>query len=64
MLTNEEIEDFIAELDKNSANMCVNPEHQSLDCQDCYLCRVDFFNWVREDLKKWRMVESIKNLIR
>ena len=50
-MSREEIEEFIVELDKQSRDLCVYPEQQTIDCEDCYLCRVSFFNKVREDLR-------------
>lgn len=51
MLSEEEIERFIVELDRQSRDLCVYPEQQTFTCEDCYLCRVSFFNKVREDLR-------------
>ena len=50
-MSDKDIEKFIEELDKSTDDMCVYPEKQTLDCCDCYLCRVDFFNMVREQLR-------------
>jgi len=50
-MTEKEIEDFIVQLDKDSQDMCVYPNKQTGECCDCYLCRVDFFNNVRKELK-------------
>lgn len=51
-MIDREIEDFVMELDKRSAGLCVYPDKQTIDCCDCYLCRVDFFEQVRADLRK------------
>lgn len=50
-MTQEEIEIFIENLDRASRDMCVYPDKMTLDCCDCYLCRKDFFDHVREELK-------------
>ena len=50
-MTEEEIELFIKQLDQESEDMCVYPNKQTANCEDCYLCRVDFFNHVREELR-------------
>ena len=50
IMNKEEIELFIKELDEQSRDMCVQPESQNFDCEDCYLCRVAFFNRVRKEL--------------
>ena len=50
----EDIEMFIEQLDKNSRDMCVYPDRQTFDCCDCYLCRVDYFNKIREELRNER----------
>ena len=49
----ENIENFISELDQTVTDqeLCVYPDKQTLDCCDCYLCHVDFYNKVREELK-------------
>ena len=47
-----EIEEFIVHLDKKSRDLCVYPDQQTVDCCDCYLCRVSFFNKVREELRQ------------
>lgn len=31
--------------------LCVYPDKQTLDCCDCYLCHVDFYNKIRDELK-------------
>lgn len=54
----EDIEEYITELDEISKDMCVFPEKQTLECCDCYMCRVDFFNIVRSRLIK--EIEDIK----
>lgn len=51
-MIDREIEDFVIELDKQSADLCVYPDKQTIDCCDCYPCRVDFFEQVRADLRK------------
>lgn len=51
MNADERIEEFIVDLDTSSRDKCVNPDNQNLDCCDCYLCRVTYFNNVRSDLK-------------
>ena len=50
-MSEQEIEKFIKELDKDSKDLCVYPDKQNINCSDCYLCRVDFFNKVREELR-------------
>ena len=50
-MSEQEIEDFITDLDKASKDLCVYPDKQNIDCTDCYLCRVDFFNKVRAELR-------------
>ena len=30
--------------------LCVYPHKMTIDCNDCYKCRVDYFNWVRQDM--------------
>lgn len=50
----EDIEIFISQLDKNSQDMCVYPDRQTFDCCDCCLCRVDYFNKIREELRNER----------
>lgn len=52
MLSEEEIEAFITYLDKKTRDLCVHPDGQNIDCCDCYTCRVAYFNWVREDLRR------------
>lgn len=49
----ERVEQFISELDQivTDQELCVYPDKQTLDCCDCYLCHVDFYNKVRSDLK-------------
>ncbi|QHJ84985.1 MAG: hypothetical protein [Bacteriophage sp.] len=49
---NEEIEKFIADLDKTvtEKQLCVYPEKQEYDCCDCYLCHVDYYNHIRQEL--------------
>lgn len=51
-MTSEEIEEFITYLDNESQNMCVYPDKCTFDCCDCYLCRCDYFNHIREELKR------------
>ena len=53
-MSNEEIERFIAELDSlvTEQELCVYPDKQTLDCCDCYLCHIDFYNKARDELKK------------
>lgn len=51
-MSEEEIEEFITELDLNSRDMCVFPNQQTSDCCDCYPCRVSYFNKVRADLRE------------
>ena len=45
-------EDFIVALQKviDEENLCVYPEKQTYTCIDCYFCRLDFFNKVRQEL--------------
>jgi hypothetical protein len=50
----EDIEIFVEQLDKKSRDMCVYPDRQTFDCCDCYLCRVDYFNKIREELRNER----------
>ncbi|MCH1982495.1 hypothetical protein MCG98_16440 [Ruminococcus sp. OA3] len=50
-MTEQEIEDFVRYLDKDTRGYCVAPDQQNPDCCDCYLCRFTFFNQVREELK-------------
>lgn len=52
-LNSEKIEKFISDLDKavTEQELCVYPSKQTLDCCDCYLCHVDFYNRVRNELK-------------
>lgn len=49
----ENIENFISELDKivTEQELCVYPDKQTFDCCDCYLCHMDFYNKVRDELK-------------
>ena len=51
IVSQEEIEQFIKYLDEETQNLCVYPDQQTLDCVDCYLCRVSFFDKVRNDLR-------------
>ena len=50
-LTDLEIEEFIKYLDDKYQDYCVNPDNMNFNCCDCYLCHVDFFNKIREELK-------------
>lgn len=52
-MKDKEIEELITELDKivTEKELCVYPDKQTLDCCDCYLCHVDFYNKVRDELK-------------
>ena len=52
-MDNNEIETLISELDQIviEQELCVYPNKQTLDCCDCYLCHVDFYNKVRDELK-------------
>lgn len=52
-MSEENIKNFIAELDQivTEHELCVYPNKQTLDCCDCYLCHVDFYNKVRDELK-------------
>ena len=52
-MSEENIEKFISELDQTVTDqeLCVYPDKQTLDCCDCYLCHVDFYNKVRDELK-------------
>ena len=50
-MSSEEIEEFIKNLDDLSKDMCVYPDKMTYDCCDCYLCRKDFFEHVRADLR-------------
>lgn len=54
VLTNEEIEKLIEYLDEyvRQNELCVYPEKQTFDCCDCYMCRMDYFNKLRRELKK------------
>lgn len=52
-LTTQEIEEYISYLDGETRQMCVNPDQMTFECNDCYLCRVAFFNGIREDLKDY-----------
>ena len=49
-MTRQELEDFITQLDRNTMELCVYPHKMTIDCNDCYKCRVDYFNWVRQDM--------------
>jgi hypothetical protein len=49
-MTKQFLEDFITKLDQESRDMCVYPDKQTIDCIDCYNCRVDYFNQVRQEL--------------
>lgn len=51
-MTEQKVEDFVRELDRQSTELGVYPDRQTFDCCDCYLCRVDFFKKVRTDLRK------------
>lgn len=51
-MTEQDIETFIRYLDSHSRDMCVYPSKQTTTCCDCYLCRVDYFDQVRNDLRK------------
>lgn len=48
----EDIENFITQLDKDSKDMGIYPNKQTFECNDCYLCRVDYFNNIRKELKE------------
>lgn len=52
-MDNNKIDKFILKLDQIVTNqeLCVYPDKQTLDCCDCYLCHVDFYNKVRDELK-------------
>ena len=52
-MDNNKIDKFILKLDQIVTNqeLCVYPDKQTLDCCDCYLCHVDFYNNVRDELK-------------
>lgn len=52
-MSNEEIEKLIDKLDLvvTKQELCVYPNKQTLDCCDCYLCHVDFYNKIRDELK-------------
>ena len=52
-MTIENIDKFIRTLDQivTEQELCVYPNKQTLDCCDCYLCHVDFYNKVRDELK-------------
>ena len=52
-LTAQEIEEYISYLDGETREMCVAPDNMTFECSDCYLCRVAFFNRIREDLKDY-----------
>lgn len=54
-LTAQEIEEYISYLDGETREMCVNPDHMTFECSDCYLCRVAFFEQVRRDLKEMKI---------
>ena len=51
-MTSEEIEEFIRDLDEQTKDMCVYPDKMTFDCCDCYLCRKDFIDHVREELRE------------
>ena len=53
MVSAEEIERFINMLDEyvRTNEMCVNPSCETYECLDCYLCRIDFYNKVRDELR-------------
>ena len=57
-LSEEEIERFIKYLDEKTRDDCVNPENMTFDCCDCYICRVDFFNKIRNELKNLKFKEG------
>lgn len=46
-----EIDRFIAELDEyvRQYELCVYPDKQTFDCCDCTICRMDFYNKIREN---------------
>ena len=52
-MSTEEIEIFVSKLDEyvRKNELCVYPEKQTFDCCDCYMCRVDYFNKLRRELK-------------
>lgn len=52
-MSDEKIERLISELDQivTERELCVYPDKQTLDCCDCYLCHVDFYNRVRAEIK-------------
>lgn len=50
-MTDQDIEDFVRYLDADTRCCCVAPDQQNPDCCDCYLCRVAYFERVREELK-------------
>ena len=52
-MDNNKIDKFILKLDQIVTNqeLCVYPDKQTLDCCDCYLCHVDFYNKIRDELK-------------
>lgn len=52
-MSDNAIENFISALDRivTEQELCVYPDKQTLDCCDCYLCHVDFYNNVRDELK-------------
>lgn len=54
-LTAQEIEEYISYLDRETREMCVNPDNMTFECCDCYLCRVAFFEQVRRDLKEMKL---------
>lgn len=49
----KDIEEFITYLDQKYKDYCLNPDNMNIDCCDCYPCRKDFFNKVREELKNY-----------
>lgn len=49
-MTRQELEDFITQLDHDSRGLCVYADKMTIDCNDCYECRVNYFNWVRQDM--------------
>lgn len=51
-MTYKELEDFITDLDISSRGMCVYPNQQTLDCCDCYMCRVHYFETIRQLLRE------------
>lgn len=53
-MTDSGIEDFIKALDYEvcSKELCVYPDKQTFECCDCYMCHVDFYNKVRDELHR------------